>query len=158
MVPLSYVRKLRFNEVRFWFTITRYFVLLNNCMTLGLQKQFLKKFLIKLDIRHFFVRSGYVWRLRQNYIASWFVNLQYLFCVRIMLYMLLLQWHIFHDARITFFCGTLALRMEITLKLRSVFVPYCDVFFVMSQLRFLFVGCRITLHFSTFELRTEIRL
>ena len=158
MVPLSYVRKLRFNEVRFWFTITRYFVLLNNCMTLSLQKQFLKKFLIKLDIRHFFVRSGYVWRLRQNYIASWFVNLQYLFCVRIMLYMLLLQWHIFHDVRITFFCGTLALRMEITLKLRSVFVPYCDVFFVMSQLRFSFVGCRITLHFSTFELRTEIRL
>ena len=85
---MSYVRKLRFNEVRFWFTITRYFVLLNNCMNLGLQKQL---FLIKLGIRHFFVRSGYVWRLRQNYIASWFVNLLYLFYLRIMLYMLFLQ-------------------------------------------------------------------
>ena len=57
-------------------------------MNLGLQKQL---FLIKLGIRHFFVRSGYVWRLRQNYIASWFVNLLYLFYLRIMLYMLFLQ-------------------------------------------------------------------
>ena len=28
----------------------------------------------------------------------------------------------------TFFCGTLALRMEVTLKLRFVFVCHCDVF------------------------------
>ena len=41
--------------------------------------------------------------------------------------MLFLQRHIFHDVMITFFCGTFALRMEITLKLRFVFVRQCDL-------------------------------
>ena len=77
--------------------------------------------------------------LCQNYVIYAFITMTY-----------------FHDVRITFFCGTLALHMEITLKLRSVFLPYCDVFFVMSQLCFLFVGCRITLHFGTFELSMEM--
>ena len=73
MVRLSYVRKLRLNDVRFWFVIvSRYFVLLNNYVTLGLQKNV---FLIK----HFLVRSCDVWKVRHNYPASWFVNLLYLF-------------------------------------------------------------------------------
>ena len=55
--------------------------------------------------------------------------------------MLFLQWHIFHDVRITFFCGAFALRMEINLKLRFGFVRHCDVFFVTLQLRYLFVRC-----------------
>ena len=76
MVLSSYVRKLRFNDVGFWFVIVRYFVLLNNYVTLGLQKHV---FLIKSDIRHFFVRSGDVWKVRHSYVASWFVNLLYLF-------------------------------------------------------------------------------
>ena len=42
--------------------------------------------------------------------------------------MLFLQRHIFHNVRIMFYCGTFALRMEITLKLRFVLVRYCDVF------------------------------
>ena len=58
--------------------------------------------------------------------------------------MLLLQWHIFHEVRITFFCGTFALRMEITLKLRFVFVRHCHV--VSICLRYL-------LFFKTLELR-----
>ena len=55
--------------------------------------------------------------------------------------------------------------MEITLQLRFVFARHCDVFFITSQSRYLFVRCsyvfydvRITLFFSTFELRTEIML
>ena len=55
--------------------------------------------------------------------------------------------------------------MEITLQLRFVFACHCDVFFIISQLRYLFVRCsyvfddvRITLHSSTFDLRTEITL
>ena len=55
--------------------------------------------------------------------------------------MLFLQRHIFPDARITLFCGTFALRIEITLKLRFYFVHHCDVFFITSQLRYLFVQC-----------------
>ena len=55
--------------------------------------------------------------------------------------------------------------MEITLQLRFVFARHCDVFFITSQLRYLFDlvitffdDVRITLYFSTFELRTEITL
>ena len=72
----NFVRKLHFNDVGFWFVIVRYFVLLNNYITLGLQKH---EFLIKSNIRHFFGHSDYVWKLRHNYVASWFVNLLYLF-------------------------------------------------------------------------------
>ena len=54
----------------------RYFVLLNNNVTLGLQKHVL---LIKSDIRDFFVRSGNVWKVRQNDLTSRFVSLLYLF-------------------------------------------------------------------------------
>ena len=70
------LHKLHFNYVGFWFVIGRYFVLLNNYVTLGLQKHV---FLIKSDARHFFVCSSYLWKLRQNYAASWFFNLLYLF-------------------------------------------------------------------------------
>ena len=124
MVRSSYVRKLRFNDVGFWFVIVRYFVLLNNYVTLGLQKHV---FLIKWDIRHFFVRC-YVWKLRHNYVGSWFVNLLYLFLHQNYVINAFLTMHIFHDIRITFFCGTFALRMKITLKLRFIFVRHCDVF------------------------------
>ena len=79
--------------------------------------------------------------------------------VRIMLKMLFLQWHIFHDVRITFLCGT----FHYVRKLRFVFVRHCDVFFILSQLRYLFVWSsydfwyvRMTLCFGTFELRIEM--
>ena len=72
---------------------------------------------------------------------------------------------IFHSNRITFFCGTFALRMKTTLQLSFVFVCHCDVFFITSQLGYLFVWCshvfcdvRIRLYFGTFELRMEITL
>ena len=80
--------------------------------------------------------------------------------VRIVLQMLYLKWHIFHDVRITFFCGTFALRMERMLKLRFVFVHHRDVFFHYITYLFdvltSFYDVRITLYFGTFELRTEI--
>ena len=66
--------------------------------------------------------------------------------------MLFLHCHIFHDVRITFFCGTFALRIEITLKLGSVFVHYYDVFFIASKLRYLFVQCTYVF-LQTLELR-----
>ena len=39
------------------------------------------------------------------------------------------------------FCDMFALRMKITLQLRFVFVRHCDVFFITSNLRYLFVRC-----------------
>ena len=55
--------------------------------------------------------------------------------------------------------------MEISLQLRFLFVRHCDVFFITSKLRYLLVRCsyvfydvRITLYFSTFELRMKIML
>ena len=140
MVRPSYVRKLRFIDVGFWFVIMRYFVLLNNYLTLGLQKHV---FLINSDIRHFFVRSGDVWKVGHNYVASWFVILLYLFlrqnCYKCFSY---------NDI----FFMTLGLRSFVVCcitygnnvwnnvwKLRFVFVRDCDVFFISSQLRYLFV-------------------
>ena len=76
LVRSSYVRKLRFNDVSFWFVIVRYFVLLNNYVTLGLKKHV---FVIKLDIHDFFVSSGDVWEVRHNCLTSWFVSLLHLF-------------------------------------------------------------------------------
>ena len=76
-----------------------------------------------------------------------------------------LQYRTFHDARITFFCGTFALRTEITLQLRFVFIRRCDVFlirrnyviYLLDEVTF-FDDIRITLYFGTVELPTEITL
>ena len=125
----------------------RYFVLLNNYATLDLQKHV---FLIKSDIRYFFVRSNYVWKLRYSYVALWFFNLLYLFLRQNSIIKAFLLMTFFHDLSITFFCGTFTLRMEITLQLRFVFVRRCEVFFITSQMHYLF-RCRYV--FLTLELR-----
>ena len=131
MVRSSYVRKLSFNDVGFWFVIVRY-LLLNSYVTLGLQKQFVNK----SGIHHYFVRSGYVWRLRHNYVASSFVNLLNLFlCQNCVINCFLTMTYFsrrFHEV---------ALCMEITLKICFVFVRHCNVFFITSQLLYLFVLC-----------------
>ena len=47
----------------------------------------------------------------------------------------------FENVRITLYFGTFELRIDITLQLRFVFARHCDVFFITSQLRYLFVRC-----------------
>ena len=47
----------------------------------------------------------------------------------------------FDGVRITLYFGTFELRMEITLQLRFAFARHCNVFFITSQLRCLFVRC-----------------
>ena len=47
----------------------------------------------------------------------------------------------FDNVRITLYFGTLQLPMEIKLQLRFIFPRHCDVFFIASQLRYLFVRC-----------------
>ena len=55
--------------------------------------------------------------------------------------MLFLQEHIFHDVRIMFFCGTFAFHMEITLRLRFLFVRHCHIFLLcLSYAIYLFIG------------------
>ena len=48
---------------------------------------------------------------------------------------------IFYDVRTTLYFGTLEIRMQVRLHLRLDFVHNCDVFFITSQLRYLFVRC-----------------
>ena len=71
----------------------------------------------------------------------------------------------FDDVRITLYFGIYELRMEMTRKLRFVFVRHCDVFFISSQLRAylfhvvtFFDNVRNRFYFGTLELRKEITL
>ena len=45
----------------------------------------------------------------------------------------------FDDVRIVLYFSTFELTMETTLQLRFVLVRHCDMFFITSQLRYLFV-------------------
>ena len=47
----------------------------------------------------------------------------------------------FDNVTIRLYFGALELHMEITLQLRFAFVRHCDVFFIISQLLYLFVRC-----------------
>ena len=156
MVRFIYVRKLRFNEVGFWFVIVRYFLLLNNYVILGLQKHV---FLIKSGIHHFFVRSGDVWKLRHNYLVSWFGNLLYLFLrqnyvINTFLTMTYFSWRSDYVP-----LWYVSLRMDITFRFHSLLWRI----FISSQLHYLFVGwsydfwyVRMTLCFGRFELCIEM--
>ena len=80
-----------------------------------------------------------------------------------------LLWHILHEVRIKLFCGTFALRTELTFQLRFVFCSsiwrvFCYViitfficFYVLYVVTF-FDDVRNTFYFATFELRMEITL
>ena len=127
-----------FNYVGFWFVIVRYFVLLSNYVTLGLQKHV---FLINSDIRHFFALSNYVWKFRYSYVTFWFVNLLYVFLrqnyiIDAFLTMTYFSWPLDYVS-----CGKFILRMEITLQLCFIFVRHCEVYFITSQLCYLLFQC-----------------
>ena len=190
MVRSSYVRKLRFNDVGFWFVIVIYFVLLDNYVTLGLQKHII---LIKSDIRQFL----YFLAMYGKYVITTLLLVLSIYCifsyVRIMLSMLLCfmtlglrsfvvccitygnnVWNNIWKLRFVFVCHcdvfffffwpnyviclfdvvtflddvsitlhfvTFEFRMEMTWKLCFVFVCHYDVFFILSQLHYLFVPC-----------------
>ena len=125
MVRPSYVRKLRFIDVGFWFVIMRYFVLLNNYLILVLQKHV---FLLKLDIRHFLVLSAEVWKVLHSYFAPCFVNLLYFF---------LRQNYVINAFLIMIYFMTLGLRYENYV----LFLFGVVTFFISSQLGYLFVWC-----------------
>ena len=72
------------------------------------------------------------------------------------------------DVSITLYFGTFELRMGMAWKLHFVFICHCDVFLILSQLRYLFLPCsyvvtffddvKNSFYFCTFELRMEITL
>ena len=106
-----------FDDVR----ITLYFDMFELCMEITLQLRYV--FARNCDV--ILLRHNDVVLLRHNYLL-------YLFDVVTFL----------DNVRITLYFGTFALRMEIILQLRFVFVRHCDLFFITSQLRYLFVRYR----------------
>ena len=79
---------------------------------------------MEITLQLCFAFARHVFLLRYNYVI-------YLFDVV----------SFFDDVRITLYFGTFELRVEITLLLRFVIARHCEVFFIMSQSRYLFVRC-----------------
>ena len=94
-----------------------------------------------LEIGSILVHSNYVWKKRCNYVSLLFVIATYFLLRHSYVFILFDVITFFDDVRITLYFGTFELRMEITLQLRFVFARHCDVFFITSQLRYLFVRC-----------------
>ena len=87
---------------------------------------------ITLKLRYVFARHCDVILLRRNDVVFLRHNyVIYLFDVVTF----------FDNVRTTLCFGTFELHMEITLQLRFVFAHHCNVFFITSQLRYLFVRC-----------------
>ena len=70
------------------------------------------------------LRHNDVVLLRHNYVIHLFTEVTF-----------------FDNVRITLYFGSFELCTEITLQLRFVFAGHCDVFFITSQSRYLFVRC-----------------
>ena len=99
------------------------------------------RFLQTLELRYILVRSNYVWKWRDNYVSVLLVIVTYfLLRYNYVIYFFDVAMF-FDDVRNKLYFGTFKLHMEITLQLRSIFVRHCNVFFIMSQLRYLFVRC-----------------
>ena len=87
---------------------------------------------ITLQLRYVFARHCDVILLRHNDVVLLRHNyVIYLFDVVTF----------FDNVRITLYFGTFELRMEITLQLLFAFARHCDVFFITSRSRYLFVRC-----------------
>ena len=146
----------------------KYFVLLNNYVTLVLQKHV---FLVKSDIRHFFVRSNYVWKLRCSYVTFSFVNLLYLFLHQNYIINASLTNDIFFMALgLRFFVvflhyvwkwgyNSVSFLFVIVKYFYYVIITitnyYCYLFVRCS---FVFYNIRITLYFGMFKLRMAVTL
>ena len=98
----------------------------------------------------FFMTLGlrFLWYVYITYASNvtityhfFFVTVKYFYDFIIRLFLFWCSYVFFYDVRITLHFGTFKLRIEVTLQLRSVLVRHCDVFFITSQLRYLFVRC-----------------
>ena len=142
-----------FDDVR----ITLYFNMLELRIEITLQLftfcSSLWRIFITLQLRYLFVRCSYVWIT----FGITILQLRYVFarnCDVILLRhkdVVLLRHNyviylldvvkFFDNVSITLYFGTFELRIKITLHLGFVFAPHCDVFFITSQSRYLFVSC-----------------
>ena len=120
---------LRYNYVIYLFDVVTFFDNVRITLYFG---TFELRLEITLQLRYVFARHCDVILLRHNDVVLLRHNyVIYLFDVVMF----------FDNVRITLYFGTFELRMEITLQLRFVFARHCDVFFITSQLRYLFVRC-----------------
>ena len=94
-----------------------------------------------LELRYILVRSNYVWKWRENYVSCLFVFVtNFLFRYNYVIYLFDVV-TFFDDGRNRHYFGTFELRMEITSQLCFIFVRHCNIFFITSQLRYLFFRC-----------------
>ena len=132
VVCLHNVLKKRSSYVSLLFNILRYFLLRHNYV------------IYLFDVNTFFVDARialifYAWITYGNSVT---VTFFLLVIVTYFYYVTMFSIVTFFDnVRITLYFGTFELRMEISLRLRFVFVPHCDVFLINSQLSYLFVRC-----------------
>ena len=99
------------------------------------------RFLKTFELRYILVCSNDVWKWRDNYVSFLFVIVRYFLLRYNYVIYLFYKVTFLEDVRNRFYFGTFELRIEITFQLCFVFVRYFNVFFIMSQLRYLFVRC-----------------
>ena len=98
-------------------------------------------FIYLLELRYILVRSNYVWKWRDNDVSCLFLIVTY-FLLRYNYVIYLFDVvTFFDDARNRFYFDTFGLRMEMTWKLHFFFIRYRNVFFITSQLCYVFVRC-----------------
>ena len=120
---------LRYNYVIYLFDVVTFFDNVRITLYFG---TFELRLEITLQLRYVFARHCDVILLRHNDVVSLRLNYAiYLFDVDT----------IFGNVSITLYFVAFELRVEIKLQLRFVFARHCDVFFITSQLRYLFVCC-----------------
>ena len=120
---------LRYNYVIYLFDVVTFFDNVRITLYFG---TFELRLEITLQLRYVFARHCDVILLRHNDVVLLRHNyVIYLFDVVTF----------FDNVRITLYFGTFELRMEITLQLLFAFARHCDVFFITSRSRYLFVRC-----------------
>ena len=99
------------------------------------------RFFKTLELRYILVRSNYVWKWRDNYVSLLFFIVMYFWLYYNYVICLFDVVTFFDDVRNRFYFGTCELRMEITLQICFLFVCHCNVCFITSRLRYLFLRC-----------------
>ena len=117
----------------------RYFVLLNNYVTLGLQKTRISNKVRDTSFYRTFpaMYGNYIRITLRLGLSIYCIFSMPELCCKCFSYTVIF----FMTLGLCSFVGTFALRIEITLKLGFVFVHYYDVFFIASKLCYLFVQC-----------------
>ena len=163
-VSSSYVSKLRYNQVAFWFVNVSNLSNIFFCVRTTLKMLFLLWHVFHdLRITFLVVPLHNIWKQRYNCFV-FVCHCKVLFITSQLPYLFVRCNYVFCDVRITLYFGTFELGI-VTLQLRFILFVIVTYFFITSQLHYLFVRCsyvfydvRVTLYFGIFELRMEMML